>query len=60
MKKYSKPNTDITYLQLEGQLLTMSQDGDTLKGGENGEYTESGGITLGSRRNSVWGDDEDE
>lgn len=58
MKTYIKPNTDIMDITLEGHLLTISGDENQKQGSSNGDYTESGGITLGSRR-SVWGDEEE-
>ena len=57
MKTYIKPNTSITIVKLESQLLNISGNGDQLNGSSNGTYTENGGITLGTRR-SIWDDDE--
>lgn len=61
MKQYIKPTTQEFEFRLEGQLLTISGNpGDeTINGNSNGEYSSEGGITLGSRRNNAWGDDEE-
>ena len=61
MKRYMKPSTEVLNVMLEGQLMTMSGNaGDaTINGGYNGEY-ESGTVNLGSRRGSVWGDEEED
>lgn len=56
MKTYNKPNTDVIYVKLENQLLTISGGSDQLRGGLNGDYTE--GITLGSRQGSLFFDDD--
>ena len=59
MKAYIKPNTTIVDIELQDQLLTISgnKGEQQLQGGSNGEYTD--GVNLGSRRTSVWGDDEE-
>lgn len=62
MKRYIKPTTQEFEYHLESQLLNISgQAGDeNLKGDSNGEYTSEGGINLGSRRNNVWDEEEEE
>lgn len=59
MKTYIKPNTIITVIKLDSQLMTISGGEEQLQGTSNGEYTESGGITLGARQ-SVWDDEYDD
>ena len=58
MKIYIKPNTTMTTIVLDKHLLTISGGEQQKQGSSNGEYSE--GVTLGSRRSTVWGDDEDE
>ncbi len=60
MKTYIKPNTIVTNVELQNQLLSISGSGDQKQGTSNGEYVNDGSITLGSRNFSIWGDDEEE
>jgi hypothetical protein len=58
MKRYIKPNTNIFFVKLENQLLTISGDAYEKRGSYNGEY--GAGVTLGSRQGSFWDEDFDE
>ncbi|MBP5339157.1 MAG: hypothetical protein J6Z14_07635 [Prevotella sp.] len=58
MKTYIKPNTTITDIELQNHLLIISGGENTKQGGSNGDYTS--GVTLGSRRSSLWDDEDDE
>lgn len=60
MKKlYIKPVTENFKVNLESHLLTISGDETTKNATTNGEYTTSGGITLGGRGNSIWDEEEE-
>lgn len=59
MKEYIKPNMLITALTTNSHLLTISGDENTKNVTNNGDYVGDGSITLGSRQQSLW-DDEDE
>ncbi len=54
-KTYINPNLNVVELKITTSLLAISGDSSTLNGGSNGDYSTSGGITLGGRDND--GDD---
>ena len=61
MKKYIKPNTDVTTVIFEGNLLAGTNQNLQFKGDS---YTKDGGITLGGKEEetisstSVWDEEE--
>ena len=61
MKRYIKPNTDVTTVMFEGNLLTGTNQVLQVK---SGSYSEGGGITLGGKEEetisstSVWDEEE--
>lgn len=60
MKTYIKPNTIVTNIELQNQLLSISGTGEQKQGTSNGEYVNDETITLGSRHSSVWDEEEEE
>lgn len=60
MKTYIKPNTIVTNIELQNQLLSISGTGEQKQGTSNGEYVNDGTITLGSRHSSIWDEEEEE
>lgn len=58
MKTYIKPNTAITNIKLQSHLLIISNGDNALQGSSNGDYAD--GVTLGSRRSSLWDDEDSE
>ena len=61
MKKYIKPNTDVTTVMFEGNLLAGTNQNLQFKGES---YSNTGGITLGGKEEetisstSVWDEEE--
>ena len=59
MKTYIMPNITVVKVEVKNHLLTVSGSGEQLSGSYNGEYTDTGGITLGAKGGGMfWSDDD--
>ena len=58
MKTYIKPNTTIIDIKLQNHLLIVSGDESQKQVSSNGDYAD--GVILGSRRSTLWDDEEEE